>query len=227
MKTRSSSTSAFSLIELFIVVLLIAVMAAFALSTPSTIVKGSYLSQAEHLLTDQFKFARQEAMTRNHHVEVRLIRYGDPETPGESAGDPSSGYYRAIQLFEVLENGSIVQLDKAQLLPQGIIISPDEHSTLLTHADLQPPLRATRTSSDDHPGADPALPRGVDWNYEYVAFRFHPEGGTNLNSTNGVSWCATLRRLVDRPNGSKPPDNFVTLQLDPVAGTVRLFRPSL
>jgi uncharacterized protein (TIGR02596 family) len=222
MRTFPFKNSAFSLVELFIVALLLAVMAAFALSTPSTVVKGSHLSQAERLLTDQFKLARQEAITRNHRVEVRLIRFGDPESPGESASDPSTGFYRAIQLFDVLDNGSSAPLDKPQLLPQAIVMSSDEHSTLLSHADLQPPQHA-----GDHQGANPSLPRGIDRNYEYVSFRFLPDGGTSLNSTNGVTWCATLRRLVDKPDGPKPPPNFVTLQLDPVAGTVQLFRPSM
>ena len=227
MTTHASHNRAFSVIELFIVALLIVAMAAVAISIGSTTLNGSQLSQAERILTDQFKLARQQAVTRNHHVEVRLIRYGTPETPGESASDPSTGFYRAVQLLEVLDNGSVVPLDKPQLLPQSVVINAGEPSTLLSHSDLQPARHASKDAAADGTGGDPSLPRGVEWNYEYVSFRFLPDGGTNLNSTNGVIWSATLQNMNVKPASARLPENFVTLQLDPVAGTVRLFRPSV
>lgn len=226
MKTHPPGNRGFSLIELFIVALLVVVMAAFGLSNPSSILKGSRLPRAERVLADQLKLARQQAVTRNHNVEVRFIRYGDPESPGERVDDPSSGFYRAIQLLEVLDNGTRVPLDKPQFLPQGIVMNSGEHSTLLHHADLPPPQRAAGTISADRTGGDPSLSRGIDWNYDFISFRFHPDGGTNLSSTNGVTWSATLHSATDQAAGDRLPDNFVTLQLDPVAGTVRPFHPS-
>jgi uncharacterized protein (TIGR02596 family) len=227
MKAHSPGNHGSSLVELFIVTLIIVVMAVFGLSNPSSLFKGSQLSQAEHILTDQLKLARQQAVTRNHSIEVRFIRYGDPESPGERADDPSSGFFRTLQLLEVLDNGSRVPLDKPQVLPQGIVMNSGEYSTLLHHAHLPPPQRASRTASANSTGGDPSLPRGIDWNYDYRAFRFLPDGGTNLNSTNGVTWCVTLHDLAGKPTGARPPNNFATLQLDPVVGTVRPFRPSV
>lgn len=227
MKTHFPRNPGFSLVDLSMVALLIVVMAAFALSTHTSISKGTRLPQAERMLTDQLKLARQYAVTRNHPVEVRFIRYGDGEMPGEKASDPSTGFYRAIQTFEMLENGSTVPIDQPQLLPQNIIMSANEHSTLLTHADLQPPRRAFNSPSSSGVTSDPALPRGIDWNYDYVSFRFFPSGGTDLNSTNGVAWCATLQSVLERTTGGRLPPNFVTLQLDPVTGAVQLFRPDV
>ena len=224
---HSSKRHGFSLIELLVVILIIAIIAVFVTPAASTILKGSQLSQAEQILTDQIKLARQQALTKNHNVEVRFIRYGDPEMPGEQANMPSTGFYRAIQVFDVLDNGAVVPLDKPVLLPQAIIVSPGTLSTLVSHADMQPSKQAKKQKSSDGTGGDPGLPRGIDWNYDFVSFRFLPDGSTSLNSTNGVVWCVTLHNFNDRPSGNVPPPNFVTLQLDPVAGSVRLYRPTV
>ena len=181
----------------------------------------------EQILTDQIKLARQQAVTKNHNVEVRFIRYGDPEIPGEKANTPSSGYFRAIQVFEVLDNGAIVPLDKPVLLPQSIIVSPGTLSTLVSDPSMLPVKQAKKTKAADGSGGDPSMPRGIDWNYEFVCFRFLPDGGTSLTTTAGKIWCITLHNVNDAQSGGTPPPNFVTLQVDPVAGSVRLFRPSL
>jgi uncharacterized protein (TIGR02596 family) len=227
MRTHASKNHGFSLLELLVVILIIGIIAAFVTPAATTILKGSQLSQAEQILTDQIKLARQQAVTKNHNIEVRFIRYGDPEMPGEKANTPSSGFFRAIQVMEVLDSGAVVPLDKPQLLPQSIIVSPSTLSTLVSHPDMQPVKQAKKQKASDGSGGDPGLPRGIDWNYEYVSFRFLPDGGTSLNSTNGVIWCITLHDHTAQPQGSVPPPNFVTLQLDPVAGSVRLFRPSV
>ena len=91
MSMHTSKRHGFSLIELLVVILIIAIIAVFVTPAASTILKGSQLSQAEQVITDQIKLARQQAVTKNHNVEVRFIRYGDPEMPGEKADTPSSG----------------------------------------------------------------------------------------------------------------------------------------
>jgi len=231
MRMHSSQKRAFSLLELLVVILIIGIIAIFVTPAVGTMLKGSQLSQAEQIITEQIKYARQIALTRNHNVEVRFIRYGDPEAPGELKNDPSTGFYRALQIFDVLDNGVAVPVDKPVLLPQAIVIAKNELSTLVSHLDVQPPRNAAKEMSKDSKGndvgGDPAMPRGIDWNYQYVKFRFLPDGSTNLNSTTSTVWCITLHNINDKPSGTVPPPNFFTLQLDPVSGTVRLFRPSV
>jgi len=72
---------------------------------------------------------------------------------------------------------------------------------------------------------DPELPRGIKRQYRYVAFRFQPDGSTNLAPK--TSWYVTLHQLKDKVTGKIPPPNFFTLQIDPVSGTTRPFRPNL
>ena len=231
MRTHPSENRAFSLLELLAVIFIIGIIAVFVTPAVATILKGSQISQAEQIITDQFKLARQEALIRNHNVQLRLIRFGDPEMPGEKAADPATGYVRAIQLMEVLDNGAVVPIYPAALLPQTVIVDRGTLSTLVNDSSLSTPVKAKQNTSTDGTGkisgGDPALPKGIDWNYDFVSFRFRPDGSTTLNSTSGTIWCITLRNFNDNPSAGTLPANFVTLQLDPVSGTVRIFRPSV
>ena len=232
MKTSSCKNRAFSLIELIVVILIIGIIAAFTLPAASTILRGSQITQASQIITDQFSLARQTALTKNRSVEVRLIRYGDPETPGESITDKGTWNYRAIQIMEILENGVAVPLDKPQLLPQAVIMNPTTLSTLIAGPDQ---------TSTAPVKSDPNLPRKIGQNYDYVSFRFLPDGSTNLAEFNPSSatknvWYVTLHNINDYD--AKTPANtanrvgtgklnYFTLQVDPVSGKTKSYRPSV
>ncbi len=221
----TSSRRAFSLIELVVVIAIIAIVAAFAVPAVGDIMKGSKLTQASQMLVDQFTLARQSALSRNRSIEVRIYRFGDPEVPGEDMTKPLTGQFRAIQAFEIIESGAALPISRIEMLPVGIIMSsntaaPDE--TFSTLIDAQPLFNA-----QDDPTAPP-LPRGVKKAYEWVSFRFLSDGSTNLTPTS--NWYVTLHGLTARPeekNGNRvPPPNFFTLQVDPVSGSTKTFRPT-
>ncbi|MEA3208855.1 MAG: hypothetical protein QOE70_1912 [Chthoniobacter sp.] len=217
---------AFSLIELVVVIAIIVIIAAFTVPAANTILRGSQLSQSSGLLVGQLSLARQQAMTRNHPIEVRFYRYGDPEVPGESEKDPSTGKFRAIQLFEVQDNGVALPIDKPQTLPNSIIFAfteADAGLSSIIDAKTAGPVKKPGTKDD--PTA-PRLPRGVDLKYEFVAFRFMSDGSTNLAPTG--NWFLTLINInppLSKPN--EPPPNFFTVQVDPVSGSTRSFRPTV
>lgn len=211
--------AAFSLIELLVVVSIIAVIASFAVPAVSGMVRGSAMTQASQEVSNQFSMARQYAITKNRSVEVRLLQFNDPETPGASSTDPTKGHFRGLQLMEVLESGGVVPLDKVRMLPQSVIMNPDTLSTI-----IKAPSQTIKTPRTDF---DPPMPRGINYNYVYVAFRFLPNGGTNLSPIANDSWYLTVHALSDKVTNSTPPANFFTLQLDPVSGSTRIFRPNL
>ena len=213
-------TSAFSLIELVVVIAIIAIIATFTVPAATTILRGSALTQASQTLTDQISFARQRALSRNLAVEVRFYLYADPEAPGETVNTPTTGQYRAIQLFEVVESGVAIPIGKPERLPISVVMEQDKvFSSLIT----DPSSPATRTVQSPV-ASDPELPRGVAKNYKYVSFRFQQDGSTNLPPA--TTWFVTIRNLTDKATGTKPPSNFFTLQVDPVSGAVKGFRPT-
>jgi uncharacterized protein (TIGR02596 family) len=226
-----SPRSGFTIIELLVVVGLIAVVIAFAVPATMTIIKSSQMSQAAQQVNDTLIFGRQLALTRNRPIEVRFYRFGDPETPGEKFDDPTTGKYRAIQLFEVLENGAALPARDMVRLPRGVIFQPDKYSTMLQE-NLRPHVEA-RTDA-----TCPELPVGtpekrVGRNYWINSFRYQPDGSTDLppsTAANGAAtgdrWYVTLLGLTDE---SKPAEqtNFFTLQVDPISGTLKSFRPGV
>lgn len=215
---------AFSLIELIAVIAIIILIAGFTVPAATTILRGSALSQASNAIVGQMSLARQQALTRNRPVEVRFYRFADPETPGEDVDNPSTGKFRGLQLFEVLDNGVSVPLDKPQMLPNSVIFAYAEGGSVgLSSLIDKSSSREPRPASEDT--AAPRLPRGVEKKYEFVSFRFLQDGSTDLTPTE--TWYVTLIGLTDRLKApDQPPPNFFTVQVDPVSGSARTFRPT-
>jgi uncharacterized protein (TIGR02596 family) len=223
MKPIAPRRHAFSLIELVIVIAVIVIIAAFTMPAMNTILRGSQLTQGSGLLVGQLSLARQQALSRNRQVEVRFYRYADPEIPGEDVTNPKTGKFRAIQLFQVLPSGVSVPIDKVQTLPGGVIFSYSESEGLSSLLDLPTGLAPKKPGVTDK--AAPPLPRGVGMNYEYISFKFLPDGSTDKHPTG--KWFVTIIGLNDRLNKpTEPPPNFFTVQIDPVSGVTKTYRPT-
>jgi uncharacterized protein (TIGR02596 family) len=233
---KRSPRSGFTLIELLAVIALIAVVIAFAVPATTGIMKGTQMSQASQVLNDTLLLARQLAVTKNRPIEVRFYRYGDPDTPGEDFSTPENGKWRALQLFEVYDNGAVLPYAEMVRMPRGIIFQPDEYSTLLKE-ELRPAISAKEDKRA------PELPidvneKRVGRNYLWTGFRYLPDGSTDLPPVaaeqaddgsiddKGDRWYLTLLGLVDE-NKDIRQTNFYTIQVDPVAGTLKSFRPQV
>jgi uncharacterized protein (TIGR02596 family) len=169
----------FTVLELLVTVSILGIIAAFAVPAVGSLLKGSGLTQAANILTDEMNHARQHAISKSRVVEVRFYRFADPEVPGEKAGDPGTGRFRAFQFFEIPTqqmNGADVPVPIGTFvrLPEGIVMnSSDKYSTLIGPTSAA----QLRTTPGD---GDPELPRGVGKNYQYIPFRFLPDGTTSL-----------------------------------------------
>lgn len=221
-------TGGFSLIELIVVITIIVIIAGFTVPAATSIMKGSQLTTAAQVVQDQLSVARQTAMSRNRPVEVRFYRFGDPEIPGEEAAKPRSGRFRALQVFEVSEAGGATAVSKVYRMPGAIVMDGGSSSKLSSLLSEDGGWKERDASSD---AKAPELPR-VKRSYQYFAFQFRPDGSTNLSPVKqGGGWFVTV--LSSSEPGDKkegrdtPPANFFTLQIDPVSGTVKTFRPSV
>lgn len=232
--------SAFTLIELLIVVVIIGIIAGFGIPAMSGLMRGSALTQAAGQLTDNVALARQHAITKNRAVEVRFYRYGDPEQPGESGNDPSTGQFRAFQYFEINESGVILPVGKLQIFPDSMMMSAGEDLSTLLGEPAAGGAQSRLVKSNDpkfNRSINPELPRNIGFNYDYVYFRFNPDGSTDLpplgtsgRKSSGGRWYITVHALTDlqrTQGGTVPPPDFVTWQIEPVSGTSKPFRPGV
>lgn len=219
MKTprHSALRAAFSLIELVVVIAIIAIVATFTVPAATSILRGSAMTQAQQMLTDQISLARQFALSKNRSVEVRFYQLADPEQPGEDATKPDTGQFRALQIFEIVESGVGVPIDKVQRLPSSVIMNQT--------GQLSSIIGGTGQTIQTPGNQDPDLPRGVAKKYKYVSLRFQPDGSTTLAPTG--KWFVTIHNLSDGATmTSVEGKNFFTIQIDPVSGSTKGFRPT-
>ncbi len=233
------ATPAFTLIEMLAVIAIIAIVTAFIVPAASQMMRGNQLTQAANMVTDQISLARQQAVTQNAMIEVRFIRFADPEQPGETVADPATGKFRALQIMQVYNSGSSVPVGLLQVLPTTVVFN-NQPATMQGTApaasnSFSTLIPSTQTGSNDptlpaygKPGqSDPDMPHNIKKNYDYYSFRFLPDGSTSLQPV--FSWFLTLNKAADLQKiGSDASSfshiNFFTLQLDPTSGATRAYR---
>jgi uncharacterized protein (TIGR02596 family) len=209
--------SAFSLIELMVVIMIISALSILAIPAFSRITTAYNLGGAGQMFSDQFNLARQIASAKNRPVEFRIY-----QLPSATASNPSQDpitEYRAFQLFVVEPEGA-VPVGKVSFLPQGVIINPATDKSSILNASGDNTNYLLQVTSPSGVGA-PKLPK-FDYNYNYISFRFRSSGEVKLG-TNDFFLTMHFNKPV-LPAGQLP-DNFVTAQINAVTGRVRVDRP--
>ncbi len=122
--TPRSSVSAFSLIELLVVMTIMIALATLTLPAMRGISGGSNLTGATEELSGVVNLARQRASTFNRQVAIRFWRDGEN--------------YRSYQIWEQRDSAdtnSWVPAERERKLPQGILITNHAtYSSLLARA---------------------------------------------------------------------------------------------
>ena len=229
----ATASLAFTLVEMLVVMGIILILFSLVVPATTTMLKGNDLTQAGQDVSNQLGVARQLSLTQNHPVEVRFYQYGDPSKAGESATDPNTGWkFRALQTFAISDAGVATAMDKIHKLPNSVIIdSGATLSTLIGKAST-----GSTSNSGTAAGSGPILTASpqtfplpdIGNYYNSVAFRFFPDGSTNLPLAAGAtvnSWFLTVHGFQYGDNPSAVPPNFLTIQIDPSNGNTREFRP--
>jgi len=199
---------AFSLIELLVVISIIGILSAAAIGGLSNVARSTNLTSAAQRLGDQFALARQTAVARNLPVEVRIYKLPDFDfTTGGAT------LWRGLQLF-IKDGTSDVPASRPLFLPQRVIISENAQASPLLSglgAELTPPSSVGAFTTA---------------NVRYKSFTIRPNGTvTATSSIPDADWFLTVHHENDaKPDGIKPA-NFATIQIDPVSGAVRTYRP--
>lgn len=199
----------FSLIEILVVLAALMVLAALTMPAVTSTLQANNLTQGTQTVLDQISLARQVATSKNRVVETRFYRFADA-----AAGAPDERF-RAVQNFELQDDGTAVPLDRMRRLPQGVIL--DGGSTL---SPLLGEARAKQWTAGD---PQISLP-GIGTAYEARVVRLRPDGSTDL-PVSSQPWFATLHHENKGDNLSSLPPNFAMIQIDPWTGQSLLHRP--
>jgi uncharacterized protein (TIGR02596 family) len=157
--------------------------------------------------------ARQNAISLNRTVEVRLIKYSDPSAPGE----PPEGRFRAVQIcvVERTPTGTSTNLiGRKVTLPTAAVVA--SHPAL--SSILAPGMAATSTGVAL---GQPVQPVGL--NYSAAVFRFYPDGSTSLPS--GQNAFLTVVPALTPDTATAVPANFATIAIEAATGKPRIHRP--
>jgi uncharacterized protein (TIGR02596 family) len=220
----------FTLVELLVVIAMIALLATFAVPSIDSMLGANDINRSQQAVQDSLAFARQTAIARNRRVEVRFYKLDHPESIRLDGKEYKT--FCAMQAFLIDESNKVTPVGRITRLPRAVLMNEAEaNSTLIGKL-------SDKTNWTVDTGPDPQIPLGSNGkNYTAKAFQFRPDGSTNLDATQNwfLTIHATRSNLVENPTfrddrvggieATTPPKNFVTLQIDPVSGAVRAYRP--
>jgi len=203
--------SGFSMVELLVVLGIIGIMAALVIPSIGPLMRSYNLNRGASMLADELSYARQSALTKNADVEVRFYQVGSTTY---TANLP-------FQAFRCYLSTTNQPLDQIKFLPNPIVVvsMADPANSPTT---FSPMLDATTYSTVLTTGQE-TLPGGTTPT-AYVSFKFRATGGTNLVPVTST-WYLTLCAQNAPTNANGLPSNYVSLQVDPVTGTLRTYRP--
>ncbi len=221
-RSNTHRIHAFSLIEMMVVLGVVSILLAFAAPNLFSLLSSSTLSGEGSVVQNQLTYAQQTAISKSADVEVRFFKLAD-----ESAGRPDAAY-RAFQLYQYTPEGEMVPITSFFRIRSPVAV----HESLSTLLDTG--NQGDRTDSAygfDSPRQGEALvpagKGGEKVNTPYVAFRFRPDGSTDLPHRSGEAEDTWYLTLVQGEGAlqNEDPDNFVCLQVNPYNGKINVFRP--
>lgn len=213
--------NAFSLVEMMVVLTVVGVLMAFAAPNVFSLVQASTLSNEGNILRNQLTFAQQNAVSKNSDVEVRFFKWAD------KASAQTTPTFSAFQLYQYNSTGEMVPISSFFRIKAPSALN-ERLSTLLK------PGQGTaqdRKYGFVAPHEGQALtPSGAGISAEqtdYVAFRFRPDGSTDLppRAPGDETWYLMLVQGEGAALNSNLPRNYVCLQVNPYNGVVTEFRP--
>jgi uncharacterized protein (TIGR02596 family) len=223
---RSPFSRGFTLLELLLVMAIVVVVMAAAAPAVRGTLDGVSLTGAAETLEGQLSLARQVAMSRNLPVEVRFY---------QDSAIPSSPWRMVGMVIPAVSTGkgSDEWVSAPTMLPGTVIIDTTEgkdFSTILTKTNEETPSASNPDPVGPWKSQEPDSAAYRVRGKSYVAFRFQPNGSTNLPASADASvnqaWSLSLRNLKDKsPNGVTPAANYVAVVVDPLIGRTLSYRP--
>ncbi|MEX2580628.1 MAG: Verru_Chthon cassette protein D [Verrucomicrobiales bacterium] len=218
---HSKQRSAFSLIELMVVLGVIGLLMAFAAPNLFSLITANTLTGEGTVLRNQLTLAQQNAVSKSADVEVRFFKLAD------ASAAETEERFRGFQLFQYNIEGEMAPISSFFRIRAPVAVHENLSTLLQSNAnsskvDKQFGFTSPREGRYEAPvGSGGSL---VDT--DYVSFRFRPDGSTDLpfRSQDDDTWYLTLVQGEGAIN-TNDPDNYVCLQVNPYNGQISEFRP--
>ncbi len=212
-----AASRGFTLVELLVVVAIIGLLMTMSMGSFQNVVMGTGVSRGGQMVGDLITLARQEAVSKNRETLVCFYRFSSGATPG----------WRALQVWRMDPDPASPASTTAsavtplQMLPDGIVIAASTSS--LTDDPLSPLLGADLTSTS----VTNVISPGLGTSNDAVGFRFKPDGATYvfLDSKHNFLTVQNVHDQGNFKNTGSTPVNYYTVQVDPVAGQITVYRP--
>jgi len=227
-KYIQQKVSAFTLMELLAVIVIIAVIGSFAVPALRKVVQASELTQTAQTVIEQLGIIRQRAIARGKNHQVRFYNFVD-----KSMSSSSASYHRALLVFEQQDDGTWNPITKLYKFPVSVFMDKGKASDSASLTTILFPsngaksrsLQGSNTLTKETSQILSVVKTGSS--YYYIPITFRPSGSTDLDKS--ATWFLTLRPLL--PNSANPETNlakvpnYITIQIDPYTGVSRYFRP--
>lgn len=204
MKHFRMNRRGFTLVELLVVLAVVAMLLLLAVPSLVGSSAATQLTTAGDLLLNRLSEAQQEAIASDSEIQVSFYKRTNPRGL-ESA--PQVRSFRTFVLdslhYEGAGKGDSADSTAETRLPEGIVISSKPKIT--SFFDSAPELEG---------GSGAGEPK--------LYLTFLPDGSTSLPP--GNPWFLTLVSEESEATQGVPA-NFYTIQIDPVTGRIRSFRP--
>ncbi|MDB4662864.1 Verru_Chthon cassette protein D [Verrucomicrobiales bacterium] len=196
----------FSIIELMIVITIMGMLVGVTLGGVLPMLHAYRLSSSAGQLQADLAYGSQLSGKLNVPIEFRFYRHDDLN---------SGRNLKAFRSYQLVKRdgktGDVIPLNRITHFEIGIVIHELENFSSILDIGEQ-----------DAGQQDPTIPLGNQTSdeYSYIEIQYRPDGSTTLPKDK--IWCVTLVN-ENRADEDILPENFRTLVINPVTGSVRKY----
>ncbi len=202
---RRAARQGFSLIEMVVVVAILAIIVMLAAPYTISAIQASSLTSAGDTVNQKLSLAQQRAATENRPVGVTFYFYANEGITACHAiqlvaYDPATNTTTPLEAPVFWQNGREVLLE----------------------GDLSPLFSNAFTSTDS---GNATIKPFANLGATFKRVLFFPDGSTNLRVPLSRAYVTLISIRDYKQNLNTPPGNYYTVQIDPVTGRTRTYRP--
>lgn len=202
---QHSFTRGFTLIEILVVVVLVGLIFTFATPYTLSAIQAASLTSAGDTLMQKLSHAQQMAVTENRPIGVDFYFYDKDGVKG----------CHAVQMITY-------DMTTNQSKPLGNPNYWSEGRVILVEGALTPLFAGTFNATD---AGTVTTPPFADKEATFKRILFYPNGTTSLRVPLRNAYMTLVSSNNYREELEEAPRNYYTVQIDPVTGRTRSYRP--